>query len=220
MTQPITPEPQSDDPAQQVPGSANAQTPEGYVEKARFDGLMKKVQDLTAELRDANANIQQKSSRAEQLQTEIDTLTAQGDARASEMQTQLNSLQQEMSDLSSVKSSHESMKLKLKVAKEMGRPELMQLADRIPDLTDEVEIEAAFKDFAKFTDMAVMTREQQLTAGLTPVGGPTNNATPAAPQTLEGWQQHIESLPLGSSEREAAMTQFGKLAREKASINP
>jgi len=94
------------------------------------------------------------------------------------------------------------------VAKDLNRPELIRIADNIPNLTDEEALTTVMKDFASFADDMVKARETQLMAGVTPPVGPGGNA-PSQPQTPKAWEEKIESLPMGSKERAKAMDQYG-----------
>jgi hypothetical protein len=101
-----------------------------------------------------------------------------------------------------------AMQLKLEVAKDLKRPELVSILDQLPNLTDKEALTTVAKDFLGFADDMVTAREAQLKAGITPDISPVNPA-PATPSTPAAWETHINSLTLGSPERNKAMNEYG-----------
>jgi hypothetical protein len=219
-TETLTPEQQAaaQAPSQQDPSPTGtaADAPEGYVEVARFNGLMQRNEALSAQLTEANGNLATRTSSLEQSQKQITDLEAAQEAQADEApltQTQLN---EQISTLEAQSAGYNSLQLKLKVANEMGRPELMALADHIPMSTDEVVIKDAFTAFAGFADGAAKSREVQLLSGASPAGSVGTGGAPAMPTTPEGWANYVNSFTLGTPEREAALKAFGKAAQEQS----
>ena len=103
----------------------------------------------------------------------------------------------------------QALQLKVKVAKDMGRPDLLPILDTIPSMSDEAALKSVLETFATFADTKVKAREKELMAGFTPsLGGGGGGSGPAAPTTPEAWSKHIESKPLGSPERAKAMDEY------------
>jgi len=209
MTDGLTPAEQDQTPLQQAtppPAQTPPGAPEGYIEKARFDGLVRKVEELTLANRAATEQLALKTSEIEQLkgqltvkETEKTVAVGERDKLLQDKVQQLSSMEAELAELRGVK-------LKLEVAKELGRPELMKIIDRIPNLTDKEALKTVMGDFATFADDLVKEREKQLLAGITPPV--SQSAAKALPASNQAWEAHVNSLPLGSPERTKAMDDY------------
>jgi len=202
-----TPEQPDQTPGQQDP------SPEGFVEQARFNGLMQRNEALSAQLETTNGNLAARSSELEQLNQQITELEASHAARVDETNLTVIQLNGQISTLTEANADYDSLQLKLKVANELGRPDLMALAQHIPNSTDEAVIKDALTAFAGFSDGAVQKREAQLLSGVSPNGGGVG--APAMPTTPEGWANYVNSFTLGTPEREAALKAYGKAANEQ-----
>lgn len=185
-----------------------ATPPAGYIEQARYNGLVKKVEELTLAKRELETQLTAKSSEAEQLtgqlaikDTEKTVAVGERDKALETSMTENQSLQAELTEL-------RALKLKLEVAKELNRPDLVKILDRLPNLTDKEALTVVAQDFLGFADDAVSEREKQLTSGITPAIGPVSEA-PATPASPQGWEDHINSQVLGSPERAKAMDDYG-----------
>ncbi len=204
---PNTPAEQAQTPPQQVAGNQPS-TPAGENWKARYDGLVVKVQELSLANQTLTGQLAQKSSEIEQLKaqlgikdTEKQVAVGERDARLQTALTENTALQNELNQL-------RALKMQLEVANELGHPELMQIASNLPMMTDREAMKTVMASLADFTTKQVQAREQQLMAGITPpVGG--GASAPSAPSTSDGWVKHINALPLGSPEREKALNDYG-----------
>ena len=190
------------------------QPPAGYIEKARFDGLVKKVEELTLKNRELEGQLAAKNSEYEQLNEQLaikdtEKTVAVGE-RDKALQTALEENQAKDTELAELR----ALRLKLEVAKELGRPDLVAILERLPNLTDKEALTIVAKDFLGWGDQLVSEREKQLSAGMTDPISPVTTA-PAKPTTSQGWEDHINSLPLGSPEREKAFNQFGDWAESQ-----
>jgi hypothetical protein len=94
------------------------------------------------------------------------------------------------------------------MAIEMKRPEVIMALHIIPDMDNEEALRAVIEDVLGFRDEGALQRERELTSGIIP-HNPVLPDTPSEPTTVEGWQRHVDSFPLGSEERAAAITKQG-----------
>ena len=143
-------------PAEQAQGSQQPGTGDNW--KARYDGLVLKVQQLTLEGRNKDAQLAQQSSETEQLRaqlglkdTEKQVAIAERDNKVREVLTRQSQTDTELSEL-------RAFRLKAKVATDIGHPELVGIFNSIPNLTDEGALKAVFADFTGFADKAVARR--------------------------------------------------------------
>ena len=164
--------------------------PEGFVEKARFDGLVRKVEQLTLENRSLNDQLAAKSSEGEQLRAQLVGKDTEKQAAASEL-AELRAL-----------------KRKLEAVKKLGRPELMGLAEKLPDLGDAQAMESVLRELAAATDAAAGRRERELLAGVTPIPQPHPLREGERIGSEKEWMAYIEKQPLGSVERQRAWDQY------------
>ena len=184
------------------------QPPAGFIEKARYDGLVRKVEELTLANRSLNEDLRVKSSTIEQLNSDITVKDTEKQVAVGERDTRIQTLTEASMKQDAEIARLRALELKLKVVKDMNRSDLVPLLDHIPDMTDEEALITTLNTFADFTDKAVKAREDQLTAGVLPVGGGITN-TETSPSTREAWNKEINSLPLGSPARAEKVAEFG-----------
>lgn len=175
--------------------------------KARFDGAIKKIEQLTLRARELEAQLAAKSSEIEQLTSQLGIKDVEKTVAVGERDKNLQVALQENSTLKARVQELEGLALKVKIAKELGRPELIKIADRIPALTDEKVLKEVMSDLLGFADDMVKGREQQILAGWTPPTGPVGGGK-TTPASKQSWEDHINSLPLGSKERSRAMDDY------------
>ena len=202
--QPVTPTV----PATTPPVSQGNQPPAGYIEKARFDGLVRKVEELTLANRKLQEDLQGKTSQVEQLSANISLKDTEKSAAVGERDNQIQTLTQASLEKDAELKRLRALELKLQVVNEMNRGDLVPLLSHIPDMEDAEALKATLGTFADFTDTAVRAREQQLTSGVLPVGGGITQAD-TQPSTREAWNKEINNLPVGSKERNAKVQEFG-----------
>lgn len=191
-------------PAEQVQTPPQQANEENW--KARFDGAVRKMDAQAAQIKDLLSQLDAKTSEAEQLRVQLGVKDAEKTSAISERDKQLQStitsktqLEQELSDL-------RGFKLKVDVAKELGQPGLLKIIDKLPNMTDREALKSVLSDFANFASEAALEREKQLLAGGTPSLG--QNTKTASPSSDKEWEAHINSLPLGSREREIAFDKY------------
>jgi hypothetical protein len=176
--------------------------------KARFDGQVKKIEQLVTGQRDLEAQLATKTSECEQLKaqlgikdTEKNVAISERDKRLQEALTAKSTLDAELSDL-------RAYKLKVDVAKELGHPNLLKIIDKIPNMTDREALKSVLSEFAEFARDAAKERETALLSGVTP--GLQNNQPPQinVPTSDEGWMKLLNDKPLGSPERQKVYDEY------------
>jgi hypothetical protein len=188
--------------------SSRQQAPDGFIELVRYNGLVRKVEELTLSTRGLNDQLAAMSSENEQLKAQLGLAATEKTVAVGERDKQLQEKVQANMALEKELTELRGMKLKYDVIKKLNRPELIRIADKIPAMTDPDALEVVMKDFASFADEMVTAREKQLLAGITPGVNPTQATIAATPQSEADWDRHIESLPLGSPERNQAMDRY------------
>ena len=208
---PVVPPTETPPPAQPPPAepvTTPPVPPEGFIEQARYNGLVKKVEELTLSSRALTEQLTAKTSEVEQVtgqlavkDTEKTVAVSERDKALETSMTENQSLQAELTEL-------RALKLKLEVANDLKRPELVRILDRLPNLEDKEALTIVAQDMLGFADDLVQEREKQLTSGITPPIGSVP-AAPATPSTPAAWETHINSQVLGSPERAKAMNDYG-----------
>ncbi len=176
--------------------------------KARYDGLVKKVEELTLTNRSLNEQLTAKSSEIEQLRGQLVVKDAEKSTTVGERDKLLQSITTEKTALEGELAELRSLKLKVEAIQEMGRPELLKIAGRIPGMTDKEALKTVLADFASFADELVQQREKQLLAGVTPPLSGAGNVKTGLPASESEWETKINSLQLGSRERSQAFDDY------------
>ena len=185
-------------------GNSRQQAPEGFIEKARYDGLVRKVEQLTLDSRSVTEQLAAKSSEIEQLRAQLSVKDTEKSAAVGERDKQLQTAITSRTALETEVTELRALKLKMDTIKKLNRPDLVRIADKIPNMTDAEALETVLKEFASFADEAASTREKQLLAGVTPGPGSGSSAAPGLPTSDKEWNAHIEKQPLGSEDRQKA----------------
>ena len=176
--------------------------------EARYKGLVKKVEELTLSNRTLNEQLTAKSSELEQLRSQLVVKDAEKVSVVGERDKLLQSITQEKVALESELTDLRGLRLKIEAIQELGRPELLKIAHRIPGMTDKDALKVVLQDFAGFADDLVQQREKQILAGVTPPLSSAGNAHPNQPASEQEWETHINSLGLGTKERGKAMDDY------------
>ncbi len=184
--------------------------------KARYDGLVRKVEQLTLDNRTLTEQLGGKSSELEQLRAQLGLKDTEKSAAISERDRQLQEAVQKATGYETELNELRALRLKLEVAKELGRPDLMKIAERIPNMSDKEALKTVLSDFANFADEAVREREKQLLSGITPaLSAAQTSATPGVPTSEGEWMKFIEGKPLGSPERDKAWSDYWSFLEAK-----
>lgn len=186
-------------PAGTTPPAAVA-APEGFVEAARFNGAMQKIQELTLANRSLTDQLAAKDQSIGSFQATMTQKETEWNAKAGEFSTQLEAVKGEKTTLAAKVALSEATALKMKIIQELKRPELYAILDVIPNETDEAALRTKIQALANYSSDLAKGREEQLMAGITRNETPVVNATPL-PTTEAGWSALVNSLPLGSPER-------------------
>lgn len=177
--------------------------------EARYKGLVSKVEELTLANRALNEQLTAKSSGEEQLKQQLGIKDVEKQVAVGEHSKRLQDALQTQAALEQEVANLRALKLQVEVANEIGHPELLELASRLPTMTDKEALKTVMMDFANFADKAVKAREKQLLSGVTPSIGTGAGPAAAGPSTPQAWQEKINSLTLGSPERRKAMNDYG-----------
>ena len=133
-------------------------------------------------------------------ETEKTIAVSERDKKIQDALTAQTAADKELADL-------RAMQRKVKVAKALGRSDLLEIMDAIPNLEDEEALKSVFETFTGYADKQVKRREQELLSGVTPPVASTQT-TAQVPASKDGWQKFINSKPLGSAERVTAQDQY------------
>jgi len=172
----------------------------------KFNTLMEAKGDLEGQLAAQHTTNADKDQQLATLSNEKDSLQLSTQQKIEELTSQISEKDKSLSELS-------QMQLKVKVANELGHPELLQLIDTIPGTDDPEKVESAFKTILGFTKSQIEQREKQLSEGLMPGDAPPDGKT--MPSTEQGWTNLIDSLQLGSEERDDAFDKYFKWMSQK-----
>ena len=195
-------------------GSSNPGSNENW--EARFKGAMQSTERLTLEKRALEADLVAKTSEIERLNSQLALKDTEKTVAVGERDKKLEETLRTSETLSAELKQLRSLKLKVEVAKEIGRPDLLAIADHLPNFEDKELMTTAMKDFDGWSSGLVSERERQITAGITPAVSPVVS-TPSGPASTQGWEQKINAMPLGSPERKKAMDDYFTWTRDQAS---
>jgi chromosome segregation ATPase len=176
--------------------------------EARYKGLVKKVEELTLANRTANEQLAAKTSELEQLRSQLVVKDAEKSASVGERDKMLQAITQEKTSLEAQLAELQGLALKVEAIQELGRPELLKVAHRLPNMTDKEALKVVLQDFAGFADDLVQQRERDLLAGITPGLSGAGNAKPGLPASEAEWERQINSHQLGTRERQQAMDDY------------
>jgi vacuolar-type H+-ATPase subunit I/STV1 len=176
--------------------------------EARYKGLVKKVEELTLANRTASEQLAAKTSELEQLRSQLVVKDAEKSASVGERDKLLQQTVQEKTSLEAKLAELQGLALKVEAITELGRPELLKIAGRLPNMTDKEALKVVLQDFAGFADELVQKREKDLLAGVTPPLSSAGNVKTGLPASENEWESHINSFDLGTRERQQAMDNY------------
>lgn len=189
MTEPVLDPGQPQPPVQ--PPQTTPPTQDGDNWKDRAAGLTRKVEELVIANRELTAQLAEVRSQNERLNADLSLRDTEKTVAVSERDRQIQDLVSKSSEAEKEIAALKALQLKVLVATELGKPELLSLAQHIPNLTDKEALTTVMADFAKWGEAAVKQREQQLLAGMPFAGGVTPPST-SAPQSDAEWKAKIE----------------------------
>jgi hypothetical protein len=183
--------------------------------EARYKGSVRKIEELTLANRTLLADQAAKASETEQLRAQLGVKDAEKTAAIGERDKQLQSAITTSTAKDTELAQLRAFKLKVEVAQELKNPSLIKIIGNLPDMTDKEALKSVMTDFANFANEAVKEREQQLMAGVTPpLGG--GSVAKSTPTSQKAWENHINSLALGSPDRAQAMDDYGTWLEKNA----
>jgi len=172
--------------------------------EARYKGQQAALQEAVEARKNIAAQLAEQNSQLEQLQTQLGTKANEFENALLQKDNQLQSLTEAQTQSAQELLRLRALENKLKVAKELGRPELLPILDNIPNMDDPEKLKSTMTEMATWADNLVKQREQILLSGVVPLPNSVNE-TVAQPQSYEAWETHINGLPIGSPERAQAM---------------
>jgi chromosome segregation ATPase len=175
--------------------------------EGRYRGLSGKYNELSETLKALQADLTAKTSQVEQLHGQVAVADTEKTAVREARDKQIQELVTTKTELEGKVSELEAMQLKIEVAKELGRTDLISILQHIPNMTDKEALTTVMKDFAGWSDTAVKQREDQLLSGITAPAGETTTRPPT-PQTQSQWEKMLE-VAVDPREREAILMQMG-----------
>lgn len=205
-----------------TPEEQVAQTPPSAGEnwEARYKGIVKKVEELTLANRSVNEQLAAKNSELEQLRGQLTVKDAEKAATVGERDKLLQSITQEKVGLEAKLAELQGLALKVEVIRELGRPELLKISDKLPAFTDKEALKTVLQDMAGFADEQVQKRERDLLSGVIPGVSIAGNQKSGVPGSEAEWERHINSLGLGTRERQQAYDDYYVWLEQKNSPKP
>ncbi|MFH1984593.1 MAG: hypothetical protein ABIL58_22350 [Pseudomonadota bacterium] len=188
--------------------------PAKWVEKLRLDGAMQKIEELTIANRILTEQATSSREVAGTLTASVATKETEYGVKVSDLSTQVATLQQALSEAQVKVALGGVSEARIKVIKDMKRPDLLSLADLLPNTTDEAEILTAASKIAEYADSQKIAREKQLLAGVTPVDNTPPGQQIKTPATADAWIKAIQAIPDGSPEKQAAWDGYFKWIKE------
>jgi len=204
------PEPASTPPAQPAPVVKPTAGPaEEMVPLARFTGAIQKVDQLTMKVKDLETNILSKNSEIEQLKLGLQTKGQETDIVVGERENLISSQNAELVALRQEAKELRAFRQKVEMAKELGRPELINALHIIPTMESKEALRSVMSDVLSFRDEGALQRERELTSGVLP-HTPQLGDVDEKPSTHDGWQRRVDAFPIGSPERKKALDEMGE----------
>jgi len=183
--------------------------PEGFIEIARYNGLVRKVQELVEAGKSNDTTLANLKLDLERHKADLVEKDASLKVAVSERDRRLEAMVTEKAEIQSEFKRLKALEAKVKVANEIGRPELLGAIKNLPDLESEDALKMIFEDIAKFADTAAKKREEQLLAGVTlPTTGVNTNSINNTPSTEAEWENHLAKQELGSPEYQKALDSY------------
>jgi hypothetical protein len=182
---------------------ASVSAPEGFVEVARLNGALRKIEELTLLNKTLTDRMTGLTGEKTTLQADLGQKESVWNATQSEFTTKLATAETTITQLNTRLAASDALKMKLKLIQEAQAPQLYSVIDVIADGTDEAAMKAQIEKLAGFASQIAQSREKELTAGVTTI--PQNVQAPQMPTTDAGWQEYIAKLPFGSPEYQKAM---------------
>jgi hypothetical protein len=189
------------------------------VEKKRLDGALQKIEELTLSQKALAETGTTKDQTLAQRDAKIAELEAQKQAEIAKYDTMLQDLNAKYLNAQNELSKGAALQRKLKAITASGHTELLAIVDTLPaEASDEDQLKTVER-FYGFAQNLVKAREKEILAGVTDGAGGTGagngGGTPPVPQNDDEWTKKINSLPVGSKERQAAWDAYFEATQAK-----
>lgn len=221
MTDETTPV-QQEPPEAETPASPEQQAPSdfdlsNYVEKSRFTGAIQKIQKQSEDMTALQAEITKKNSELEQLQVRLAEEGAGHQALVGQRDQSIQELHSSRSELENELKQAKLDLQKVAIAREIGRPDLIEILDTIPGVEDPEAMKNIMTNIASFAENQVQKRESELLSGMTPGVTSVANAETQYPdgQDSDAWQKLLGGLDPYSKEHDQALKAWGEQLRPK-----
>lgn len=157
----------------------------------RYKGASRVIAERDKQMATLEAQIKELQGQVGSTSTQLQTAQAEGDARAVTLQEQLDALTQEKTTLTASLGEAQAKLMKFEALK--THPELLPLADAIPNLTDQEALDNYIQMVADGVMKIADEKAQQLTAGITPGAIAPNDQTRLSYNSLEEWQAALNA---------------------------
>jgi hypothetical protein len=186
-----------------------ATPPDGFIEIARYNGLVRKVDELVKADRTKDDQITQLKGEIERYQANLVEKDASVKVAVSERDKRLEEIVTQKSEMEAELRRLKALEAKVQVANEIGHPELLGAIKNLPDLENKDALKMIFEDIAKFADSKAKAREEQLLAGVTlPASGVKTNSINNTPTTEAEWEGYLAKQELGTPEYQKALDAY------------
>jgi hypothetical protein len=150
-----------------TPGQAGADNWE-----ARYNGAMRVLSARDQQLKDLQGKADASAATVQTLQAQLETLQAESAAKVNGLTTQLQTVTGEKDTLAKTATATQAQLAKYQALKEF--PDLLPIADQIPDIPDAATLKEHLKLLQQGVDKVATAKAERLTAGMVP--GPTTPA--------------------------------------------
>lgn len=200
----------SDQTAPVQPGPAPAQPAPTINWEERYKGASTKINELMTQIASLQSQLSALTSENEQLKSGLSIKDVEKDAAIQPYKAQLEQALSAKTAAETELSGLRALKAKLDAAKELNAASLFPVLDKIPHVDNPEAQKEIMKTFMDWGNDLVKQREQQLLAGVTPPPPSAASLAAKLPATVQEWQAYVNSIPLGTPEREKAMQDWFK----------
>lgn len=169
----------------------------------RYKGASRVIAERDKQLQALKAQLDELQGQVGSTANQLQTITAEKDAHALTLQEQLDALTQEKTTLTAGLNDAQAKVMKFEALK--SHPELLPLADAIPNLTDPEALSGYIQMIADGVTQIADQKVKQLTAGITPGAIAPNDQQNYGYTNLDEWQAALN--------RAAGTDEFTKLAK-------
>lgn len=206
--------PATPSPASQPTGQEQQATGDVTNWEERYKGASRVIAERDKQLQALQAQLDEMKGQVGSATTQLQTVTAEKDAAAVTLQEQLAALTAEKTTLTASLNDAQAQVAKYNALKE--HPELLPLADAIPNLTDPEALKNYVQMIADGVTQIADAKVQQLTAGMTPGAIAPAEQKRYSYNTLDEWQQALNKAA-GSDEFTELGVAFKQWERSQSS---